>query len=140
MTNLDKAIRRHKNAKEFWAIACIERDNRRCKHCNSDELSCSLVVHHLDKSRINGYKSMNNDLNNLILLCRSCHAKIHEFFKERLDVLEKRATGMSLGDVGKMYGVSRQRIYQIIRKHDNWQEIEAKNWNSSHNKDVLDKR
>ena len=128
MTNLDKAIRGHKNAKEFWAIACIERDNRRCKHCNSNELACSLVVHHLDESRANGYKSMDNDLDNLILLCKPCHARIHGFHKDRPDILEKRAKGMSLGDVGKTYGVSRQRIYQIIRTQDNWQEIEAKNW------------
>ena len=92
MTNLDKAIRNHKNAKEFWAIECIRRDGRKCGYCNLDEFSAYLLVHHLDESRKNrGRMYMNNNLNNLITLCKKCHAKIHKQNKNRIDILEKRA-------------------------------------------------
>ena len=40
-----------------------------CAKCFSNK---SLIVHHLDKNR------RNNQLNNLIILCRSCHYKIHQ--------------------------------------------------------------
>jgi len=44
----------------------------RCAMCKSDT---SLVIHHVDGS--GNSEKTNNNLDNLILLCRSCHAKIH---------------------------------------------------------------
>lgn len=43
-----------------------------CSKCKSKD---RLVVHHIDENR------HNNDINNLDVLCYSCHAKIH--FKEK---------------------------------------------------------
>lgn len=45
-----------------------ERDNYTCQTCGSRE---KLIVHHKD------WNKQNSKLNNLITLCRSCHAYIH---------------------------------------------------------------
>lgn len=47
-----------------------ERDNHICQHCgiaNNETNNYELDVHHMDGNRFN------NDPNNLITLCRSCH-------------------------------------------------------------------
>ena len=58
--------------------------NKICQECGSDE---RLEVHHKDKNR------KNNNLNNLQLLCRSCHSKQHrgkewgkKMIKSRMEV------------------------------------------------------
>jgi hypothetical protein len=48
----------------------FERDNFRCKTCGKNH---SIVCHHIDKNK------QNNNPDNLITLCRSCHSKIHEY-------------------------------------------------------------
>lgn len=48
----------HRNIKRDCCSICLSKKN--------------LVVHHLDKNR------KNNKMSNLILLCRSCHAKVHD--------------------------------------------------------------
>jgi predicted DNA-binding protein YlxM (UPF0122 family) len=45
--------------------------------------------------------------------------------------------GMSLGEIGRKLKVSRQRIYQIIRKQKDWENIESAFWR---HKDPIDKR
>lgn len=54
--------------------AVLERDGRRCTRCASTE---DLIVHHEDG---NGRRSPtpNNDMGNLITLCRGCHAIVHQ--------------------------------------------------------------
>lgn len=46
-----------------------ERDGYECQLCGEHEKA--LVVHHKDKTKTN------NDINNLITLCRACHIKTH---------------------------------------------------------------
>ena len=51
-----------------------KRDGYRCQFCSvhqDDIEKLSLDVHHID------YNPKNNDLNNLISLCRACHRKNH---------------------------------------------------------------
>jgi len=43
----------------------------KCNHCNLCNSSEDLVVHHLNEMK------QDNHLENLIVLCRSCHAQIH---------------------------------------------------------------
>lgn len=45
-----------------------------CRRCGSDT---QLVVHHSDGNNGKMGKPLNNDIDNLVVLCRSCHAKIH---------------------------------------------------------------
>ena len=49
------------------------RDNYECQLCNikQEEMNERLIVHHID------FDKNNNNLINLISLCRSCHGKVH---------------------------------------------------------------
>jgi len=63
-----------------------ERDGYKCKLCGMPEAEDirRLDVHHID------YNKRNDDPNNLISLCRSCHAKTQtrrDYWKERLSCL-----------------------------------------------------
>lgn len=55
--------------------AVFERDNHQCTVCGKKE---NLSIHHIDG---NGWSSpkeeKNNDIDNLITLCHSCHARLH---------------------------------------------------------------
>lgn len=50
----------------------LERDGHMCTTCFSKE---KLVIHHIDGSGHS--KEINNNLGNLITLCRRCHINIH---------------------------------------------------------------
>jgi transposase-like protein len=101
----------------------LKRDNYTCQHCGSSRLFNKfgqriLIVHHLDDSRKTG--NLNNDISNLVTLCKKCHGNIHLNNKERENVesrrgmvLELRENGLSFTEIGKKLGVSRQRAQQI---------------------------
>ncbi len=46
----------------------MERDNHQCTNCGTEE---KIMIHHIDQDK------RNNTLENLIVLCISCHPKIH---------------------------------------------------------------
>lgn len=48
---------------------CFERYDERCQICQSEG---NIEVHHIDADRTN------NDIDNLIPLCMSCHVQIHK--------------------------------------------------------------
>lgn len=54
----------------------LQRDNFTCQMCGSEH---QLIVHHLDESGC--LETPNNELDNLITLCRSCHAKLHSLYR-----------------------------------------------------------
>ena len=56
--------------------AALERDNHQCRVCQSKD---KLLVHHLDESENRKKMNANNNLENLITLCRSCHLKVHKY-------------------------------------------------------------
>lgn len=51
----------------------LERDGLRCTLCGS---SAQLLVHHRDGNG-RGAAQPNNTLDNLVTLCRGCHARLH---------------------------------------------------------------
>ena len=57
------------------AFMVLERDNYMCVKCGSKKRIC---IHHID------WDENNNALNNLVLLCSSCHGKLHSFIPPRL--------------------------------------------------------
>ena len=69
----------YKNKNYFGGLKSqvLDRDNFECQKCglNNEQhiviYGCGLCVHHIDKDKTN------NVLNNLLTLCRSCHAKVH---------------------------------------------------------------
>lgn len=61
---------------ENSAIA-MKRANRQCELCGKAE---HLVIHHKDNNgmaRIRRKEKPNNDVDNLMIVCKSCHYKVH---------------------------------------------------------------
>lgn len=53
-------------------VNTLERDKYTCQMCETKE---SLIVHHIDKT--GQADNPNNNLDNLLTLCKSCHRRIH---------------------------------------------------------------
>lgn len=72
-----------------------KRDNYRCQQCfrHQDELftkngkKYNLVIHHVD------YNKRNNDSNNLISLCRNCHAQVGFRLEKWTKYFQAKITG-----------------------------------------------
>lgn len=60
----------------------IKRDSGRCRFCKNK----TNLIHHLDVVGRNT-ENPNNDIKNLVLCCKSCHAKIH-LLNRKLVLLE----------------------------------------------------
>ena len=56
---------------------CFERDKYTCQTCGKTHHETMLDVHHKDKMGRNK-PVQNNDIDNLITLCHSCHTKSHK--------------------------------------------------------------
>lgn len=59
------------------ALEIYEKYNRKCVECSEEN---GLTIHHLDgngRNLINKGLEPNNNINNLIILCRICHGRIH---------------------------------------------------------------
>lgn len=68
------AKRRWHDLKKFGHVI----DRSKCEKCDSVPKTLhGLVIHHVDGNNGKLGKPLNNDRDNLIVLCRSCHAKIH---------------------------------------------------------------
>jgi hypothetical protein len=52
--------------------AAMERDGFRCQDCG---VTTDLIVHHMERK---GLLFPNNDISNLVTLCRACHTRRHE--------------------------------------------------------------
>lgn len=66
-------------------------------------------VHHLDGNR------QNNSPTNLVLVCPHCHA--HFIFRLRHeDIWILKIRGLSNAEIGKLLGISRQRVWQILKR------------------------
>jgi len=59
------------------AIIIYKKYNKKCAYCGQN---WDLTIHHLDNQGRNKIKKglkPNNNINNLILICRKCHGSIH---------------------------------------------------------------
>jgi len=118
-----------KSEKEFWTgirKKVLKRDNYTCQNCGSKR---KLDIHHIDGSGSNNSrKEMNNNINNLITLCHTCHMRL-EFIKagsfnkgewlekkERNEMVCSLAESMSQSQIARDMGISRQRVNAIILK------------------------
>ena len=99
---------------DFWYINCLKRDNYKCVDCG---VEIDLIVHHIDGSRKLGIKKMNNNLDNLLTLCKPCHARKHGYTADHEDVIEMREGGMTFQEIGDKLGLSRQRAHQLYQRH-----------------------
>ena|ERR1700743_1425242 len=75
----------------------------------------NIHVHHKDEN------VKNNTLENLITLCAFCHLKVHgrmKIDKDKLnEVWKLRKENWSYAKIGKKFGVSRQRIHQLLKNY-----------------------
>lgn len=95
-------------------IEALERDGWKCVRCGEEE---DIIVHHIDGSRRLGLNRMNRSLDNLMTLCWTCHSKEHGNRVIDIDeMLNLKRSGKTLKEVGELFGVSRQRIHQIMNK------------------------
>jgi len=93
-------------------LKAAERDNYLCVDCGKK----SQVVHHIDESRKNGIKKMNNSLDNLVSLCRRCHMLRHGIGGNITNIKKLRDKGLSFQAIADIFSVSRQRAHQIYKK------------------------
>lgn len=59
------------------SLEVYERAGRKCEECG--EIN-DLTIHHLDRNGVNNqfnHLPMNNHKDNLVILCRSCHGRLH---------------------------------------------------------------
>lgn len=90
----------------------LERDGHKCVDCSKTE---RLTVHHIDGSGKSN--NPNNDMDNLITLCISCHMRHHSginnhqfiyFTKEQ--ILEARKESTSWEQTAKKLGITKQTL------------------------------
>jgi len=92
----------------------IERD-KSCRVCGGTD---NIDVHHIDKKGGHLTETPNNKPDNLIVLCHRCHIRLHCGINERNeDIVAMRKKGQSLSKIGNAYGISRQRVLQILQKY-----------------------
>jgi len=102
-------------------LSIYKRADFKCEICGRN--NCRLNVHHKDKNH------QNNVVENMILVCSRCHAdfhieelkkgrqnqnrKISVSFQRKKLIWELTEQGMSLSQIGKMMGLTKQRVHQI---------------------------
>jgi len=100
-----------------WIVEALKRDNFSCVKCGKKE---GIVVHHIDESRRKGQDKMNNKLDNLMSLCRICHAQEHRYslkINPNIHLIkELREQGKTFQEIGDHIGISRQRVHQLWEK------------------------
>lgn len=93
-------------------LKVLGRDKFCCTLCNDKRFP---MVHHLDGNL------KNNKMNNLLTVCRQCHAELHgqnlRFNRPNIDlILELREQGKTYQEIGDYLGISRQRVHQIVKR------------------------
>ena len=99
----------------FLKQKILKRDKYKCISCYrvfSRKIRSLLVIHHINEN------NLDNSEDNLITLCRKCHAKRHEQIIERPEIILLREKNMTFEEIGKIFGLSRQRIHQIYKKNN----------------------
>lgn len=103
-----------------WVSETIIRDGYKCVDCFDG--SKKLLVHHIDESRKKG--KLNNNVSNLISLCKKCHSRRHGLNKNDIENKLKAYTLLTgdkiphglLAIIARELGVSRERVRQIAKK------------------------
>ena len=133
-----RLVGQKENRKKYLNIVKAQKDWV-CENCDKNNTKMDLAVHHKDRN------NKNNKIENLMILCQSCHVKEH--FKdgsmkgrEKIDINENEiikeycVNGRSLVDLGKIYNVSfttiRNRLlsYNIhIRSYSEQYQLDKEN-------------
>ena len=101
-----------------------------CKLCGSSfgKGSQRLQIHHIDQNRAN------NKPANLLIVCRKCHTLLHYEKSWYVGAAKHmRHEGYSLQAIADTFGVSRQRIHQLLKQ----EKIAEKRRNNELERDTL---
>ena len=92
----------------------VEVEGRYCKvnHCSGGRVYYPGKVHHLDGNLANSL------FGNLAMVCPKCHAHIllSRFGPEDIWIL--RARGLNNAQIGRLLGISRERVRQLCSKYE----------------------
>ncbi len=82
---------------------------RKCFFCSKTE---NTQIHHIDKDKLN------NDISNLLILCKGCHLKLHgkiynPLLKRVFAILTEER--FSYEEIGEMFGTTRQNVYKLLK-------------------------
>ncbi len=105
-----------------------------CYFCESTE---NLHGHHIDLRGPHITKDSNDDFDNLLTLCARCHHRLHQLLnphknlrtmidrsRRLAEIVSRWQEGETLAAIGRDYGVTRERIRQIVRGYlpkDAWE-------------------
>jgi len=89
----------------------LKRDDNKCVDCKSN---FQLLIHHINRKRDD------NNINNLITLCRSCHALAHNSNlawkkPDKTIIIELIELNKTVQFMSYYLGINRQRIYQLLK-------------------------
>ena len=92
----------------FWNVReyVLFRDGYTCQYCKGKSKDKVLNVHHIESRKTGG-----DAPNNLVTLCKTCHAKYH---KGEIDLPKKICRGMKFSDAAFM-GVMRWALYEKLK-------------------------
>lgn len=98
------------NMEYSYRETCLASRAEECFACHVDE---DIVVHHIDGDR------SNNELDNLIPLCRPCHSTLHSAKNLELDFLRSLReklpeSALTFGDQKNTYGSRNQPATETI--------------------------
>jgi len=84
-------------------------EDLRCRECGSQQVYYP-EVHRLDGNR------KRNSPSNLVLVCPRCHT--HFIFRfNHEDILTLKMRGLSNAEIGRVLGISRERVRQVYRRY-----------------------
>lgn len=88
-----------------------------CEICGITE---GLDLHHVDGAGPHLTENPNNYPGNLQVLCHKCHIRLHcGVIQKHQDIITRRKAGEKLQSIADFYGISRQRVFQILQKNKN---------------------
>ena len=133
------------------ALQVYEKSGRSCHECGSKE---TLSIHHIDGS--GNYPSPNNNLENLLLLCQSCHGRLHAISRwekqGRRQEWSIGLTGLTIKEYNKKYNEEnterrkeknrqyyeqnraafKERAHKYYLKHTNVIKTKSAEWQKGH--------
>ena len=93
----------------------LERDNYTCQICGSKD---NLHIHHRDgKSYVKVHRDANNNPENLITLCATCHSRYHRGSTDKIRNLinyYRKYPNISYAALGRIFKLSRERVRQLL--------------------------
>ncbi len=107
-----------KQYKNYHIMQKVRRELFACKNilCENCNIKPATIIHHKDFTRFNHSK------NNLIVLCKSCHAKLHwansDFFPRKTTIYYK---GKDLKEWSRILNVKVTTLYARLYRYGNLQ-------------------